>query len=93
MSRWYEPNKEDIDFADDEKEMHVYLDSDESGAIYVSLKVDDVAEKMSSIMARRMVEKRNKGMTKESMKSMMTKASHSTKKYKAKHSLSTPIGK
>jgi hypothetical protein len=40
-------------------------------------------------MGKILVEKRNKGMTKESMKSMMTKASHSTRKYKEKHGLST----
>lgn len=44
MSYWYEPKKEDIDLTEDGDEMHIYLKSDKSGAIYVSLKVKDVKD-------------------------------------------------
>lgn len=44
MSYWYEPTIEDIDFSDDKEEMHVYLDSDEFGNNYCSLKVKDIIE-------------------------------------------------
>lgn len=42
MSYWYEPKKEDISFSEDKEEMHVYIDQDSGGSIYVSLKLDDV---------------------------------------------------
>ncbi len=44
MSYWYEPKLEDIDLTEDGDEMHIYLKSDEHGAIYCSLKVEDVRE-------------------------------------------------
>ena len=42
MSYWYEPKLEDIDITEDGKELHAYLDSDDSGNRYVSLKVEDI---------------------------------------------------
>lgn len=48
MSIWYEPKKEDIYFSDDKKELIAYLYSD-GGAVYVSLKVEDVKEALESI--------------------------------------------
>lgn len=47
MSYWYEPKIEDIDFSDDGTEMHVYLDSDDSGNRYVSLKVADIKKALA----------------------------------------------
>lgn len=42
MSKWYEPKKDDISFSEDKTELHVYLESDYDGAVYVSIKVDDI---------------------------------------------------
>lgn len=42
MSYWYEPKIEDIDITEDKEELHVYLDSDDSGNRYVCLKIKDV---------------------------------------------------
>lgn len=44
MSYWYEVKKEDIDITEDGQEIHIYLGSDESGNIYVSLKSKDIKE-------------------------------------------------
>jgi len=44
MSFWYDKEKSDISFSKDGEEMHIYLDSDYSGAIYASVKVKDVKE-------------------------------------------------
>lgn len=44
MSYWYEPKKKDIDITEDGKEIHIYLGSDDSGNIYVSLKVEEICE-------------------------------------------------
>lgn len=48
MSHWHEPRKEDIDLTTDGTELHVYLHDDSSGAVYVSLKVQDVREILSN---------------------------------------------
>ena len=37
MSTWIIPEKEDIDLSDDEKELHIYIESDNSGARYISV--------------------------------------------------------
>ena len=37
MSTWIIPEKEDIDLSDDEKEIHIYIESDNSGARYISV--------------------------------------------------------
>lgn len=42
MSYWYEPEIEDIDITEEGDEIHVYLDNDDSGGRYVSLKVKDI---------------------------------------------------
>lgn len=39
MSLWYEPKKEDIDFSDDGKDMHIWLCSDDCGNVYASVDV------------------------------------------------------
>jgi hypothetical protein len=44
MSYWYEPKKEDMDITEDGKEVHIVIDSDDSGNIYVSLKVKDLKD-------------------------------------------------
>lgn len=49
MSYWHEKEKEDISFSDDGKEMHVYIENDDSGAIYVSLKVADVEKALKEL--------------------------------------------
>jgi hypothetical protein len=44
MSEWneFKPDKDSISFSNDGKEMHIYFDSNYSGAIYLCLKVEDV---------------------------------------------------
>lgn len=42
MSKWYEPKPEDIDITEDGKELHAWIDSDDFGNIYVSLKVSEL---------------------------------------------------
>lgn len=37
MSKWYEPKPSDVSMSDDGRELHVWIDSDEEGNIYVSL--------------------------------------------------------
>lgn len=44
MSVWYEPKKEDIDFSDDFTELHIYIAQDDFGAIYTSIKLQDLIE-------------------------------------------------
>ena len=44
MSVWHEPEKKDISFSKDGEEIHAYLYSDDSGAVYVSLKTEDVLD-------------------------------------------------
>jgi len=44
MSMWYEPKLEDIDITEDGEELHVYLYSDYSGAIYASFKVKELED-------------------------------------------------
>ena len=50
MSLWHEKEKEDISFSYDGKEMHIYIESDDSGAIYVSVKVSDVKELLKKLV-------------------------------------------
>ena len=47
MSKWYEPKKEDIDITEDGNEIHIYLDSDDAGAIRCSIKTKDIQEILS----------------------------------------------
>lgn len=49
MSYWHEKKKEDIGFSDDGKELHIYLYSDDNGAVYVSVEVKEVEKKLSSL--------------------------------------------
>ena len=44
MSTWFEPKKEEISLSDDGKELQVRFDSDYSGNIWISLKVQDVKD-------------------------------------------------
>lgn len=44
MSYWHEPKPKDWDVSDDGKDMHIYLESDDSGNIYVSLKIAELKE-------------------------------------------------
>lgn len=37
MSEWITPEKEDIDLSLDGKELHIYIESDNSGARYISV--------------------------------------------------------
>lgn len=48
MSYWYEPTKEDIDLTEDGEELHVHIGNDDAGAIYVSLKVEDIKQILNS---------------------------------------------
>lgn len=49
MSYWHEKGKRDISFSDDGKEMHVYLYSDDNGAVYVSVLVSDVRDRLNEL--------------------------------------------
>ncbi len=49
MSFWYDKEKEDISFSNDGKELHIYLDSDNNGAIYASVKVEDVRKSLEEL--------------------------------------------
>ena len=49
MSLWHEKEKDDISFSDDGEEMHIYIESDYNGAIYVSVKVSDVKELLKGL--------------------------------------------
>lgn len=40
MSKWYEPKLKDITIEEDE--LHAWIDSDDSGNIYVSFKIEDI---------------------------------------------------
>jgi hypothetical protein len=44
MSTWYDVEKDDIDFSDDGKEIHILFDQDNFGAIYVSVKTQDIRD-------------------------------------------------
>jgi len=46
MSKWYEVKKEDIDITEDGKEMHFWLESDESGNVYCLAKIEDIISLM-----------------------------------------------
>lgn len=48
MSFWYEVEKEDIDFSDLKDEIHLYLDDDHNGAIYASVKTQDILDLLKS---------------------------------------------
>ncbi len=49
MSYWYEPKLKDLDITEEGDELHAYLENDESGAVYVSLKVKDIIKLLNSI--------------------------------------------
>ena len=49
MSVWYDPKKEDLSLSKDMAELHAYLYSDEFGAVYASLKVDDIKDILKNI--------------------------------------------
>lgn len=44
MSKWFEPEKEEISLSYDGEEIHALIDSDSEGNIWVSLKVKDIIE-------------------------------------------------
>jgi len=49
MSLWHEKEKDDISFSDDGKEMHIHIEDDYSGAVYVSVMVSDVKELLKKL--------------------------------------------
>ena len=49
MSKWHDMLKGDITFSDDGEEMHIYIESDYNGAIYVSVKTKDVKERLKEL--------------------------------------------
>lgn len=51
MSYWYEPKKKDIEITEEGDEIHIHLDSNESGNIYVILKVKDIEELLNNLKA------------------------------------------
>lgn len=40
MSRWFEAKPKDLSLSTDGKELHIYLESDDSGAIYSSISLE-----------------------------------------------------
>lgn len=47
MSYWYEPKIKDLDISEDGKDLHVYLTNDDSGAVYASIRIEDIKAKIS----------------------------------------------
>ncbi len=48
MSYWYEPKKKDLDITEEGDELHAYIGDDESGALWVSIKVKDIEDLLES---------------------------------------------
>lgn len=44
MSEWLDIKKEDIALSDDKTEVEIYFESDDFGARYINLKVEDLKE-------------------------------------------------
>ncbi len=42
MSYWHEPKLDDLSLSSDGTELHAYIGDDESGAIYASIKIEDI---------------------------------------------------
>lgn len=42
MSKWYTTKIEDMRLSPDSEELDIYIDSDEWGAVYVSVKLEDI---------------------------------------------------
>lgn len=51
MSEWneFKPNRDDISFSEDKKEMHIWFESNYNGNVYLELKVEDVLEALKKI--------------------------------------------
>lgn len=47
MSDWYNPKKEDMEISSDGENLEVWLDDDDFGNIYASLKIKDILEKIN----------------------------------------------
>ena len=44
MSYWHEKGKADLSLSEDKKELHIYLENNEQGAIYVSVEIKDIQD-------------------------------------------------
>jgi len=44
MSNWIEAKKESLSLSEDKKELHIYIDDDYSGAVYVSVQIKQILE-------------------------------------------------
>lgn len=49
MSTWYEVDKDDIDFSNDKKDMHILYYHDNGGSYYVSVPVEMIKEKLAEL--------------------------------------------
>jgi len=50
MGKWYElKDPDEIEFSHDRKDMHIFVDSDEFGGVYVSVPVALVREKLMAL--------------------------------------------
>lgn len=49
MSEWIDIKKENISLSDDKKEIEVYFESDDFGARYINLKVEDLKSLLEEI--------------------------------------------
>ena len=51
MSEWneFKPNKDDISFSDDGKDMHIYFESNYNGAVYLEIKVEDIKSALKKL--------------------------------------------
>lgn len=48
MSHWIEPKLDDLSLSDDGKELHAFLYEDFNGAVYVSIKVEDIKKLLNN---------------------------------------------
>ena len=44
MSNWIEAKKESLSISDDKKELHIHIDDDYSGAVYVYANIKDILD-------------------------------------------------
>ena len=49
MSLWHEATKEDLSIDEESKELHICFDSNYSGAIYVSIPLEDVKDFLKEV--------------------------------------------
>ena len=49
MSKWFDVPIKEIDFSDDNSEMHFWLESNDEGNVYASAKVSDIRARLKDL--------------------------------------------